>query len=206
MPSINTRRLRLPLNINSYDNINDVLTNSTPWIWRGTHTRVQVALFEGSTFLDTITGLTSIVMEVHLTRSNTVGALLTKEVLVGAFEACNSADWTAGTAQQASFELTDTDTNFDLSHGQEGKAAFWLVFHAVVTTGAKKITLGGTQLQVFEDNAQTGLPVIGTNAPGFRVPSNLHFQLKNADTGNWHDVFIKGTAAGPIITIGPEET
>lgn len=188
-----------------YTDLVDAITALQPRLPRGNNCTVHVLIKNNGTVIDTFTGITSVIMEIHANRESSSGALVEKTVLAAALTACDQATFNARTGQHALFTLSSTDTNFDLTGQAQGEKDFWLVFHAVLT-GPTYNTLGGCKLKVWEDSAQLGLPVIGTSNPNWAVGTNQQLYIKNISTGEWHKVWIEGTTSAPVLKLGPGET
>lgn len=204
-------RLRFRMDPTSHTALTCIIQGRTPQIWRGVDCYVEIALFGGAadaTFIDDLTNITSVSLEIHTSSNRSTAALVSKTIAGGSLSALTLINWNTGGAAHyhARFELSASDTNFDMTNAQNNKLQFWLVFHAVLTSG-EYITLGSTVLEVEEDAAQLGIPAVGTVNASFRVKSDGVLQLLNNDTGKWHSLWVLGAATGSEkLVIGSGES
>lgn len=109
---------------------------------------IEVAVFDAAG-IASLTGVTSITLMVKATREGTDAAALMSKT-VSSFTSCTAPQWIAGTNEQAAFEFTAAECNLDLSGGS--KAAFWLVFKGLLSTG-DEVILGTGRATCYEANA-----------------------------------------------------
>lgn len=206
MSLLERQRIRLQTDPTSHTAAKEKLTNALPKIWRGNDVQVEVGIFkDASTFVTDVSNIDALVLEIH-DNNNRQGAPLYQDTLATVdLVTITEANWTNGSAEHAVFEIAAADTNFALGDATQNTKQFWLVIHAELTTG-EMVTLIATTLEVEEDAAQNGLPVVGSSNPGFRVTSDGRLQIKNTTTGKWHEIGLTGAATAPQIVFGPEET
>ena len=195
--ALSKNRIRLALDPLNHDPISCILQERKPIIWRGTDVDIEVGIFFDGTFVDDISNITSIILEIHNNSDRTGGALIQKTILAADMDDISSEEWISEAANKAHavFELSNAETNFDMTGANQNKLQFWLVIHCVLTTG-EYLTLGSTNLEVEEDAAQTGIPVLGTANGNFRVTSGGELQIKGKTTGKWYTAWIKEDVAG----------
>lgn len=99
----------------------------------------------------------------------------------------------------ADFDFSSSEMNLDLTGGNGKSKVFTIFFYAVLTAGEETVPIGQLDLTVYEDPSAVALAVIGSNLQNARITTANKFQLKDPDTGLWHDVFI----ADGQIAIGP---
>lgn len=180
---------------------NDLLTAQAPVIWRGTDVFVQLGFFIGAAIIDTKSNISKIYLELHSPRSSP--PLVQKEINGSDLDVTvTEAHWTDKSQQNLTVQLTSADTQQALNDSTDDKRDFWLVVHAVDTSG-KLITWGVANLTIEEDGAQNDLAVVPMASPAFRI-LNGELQLYNPDQPltPWHSIYVRGTAGQEQIVYG----
>ena len=206
--AIARQRIRLQCDIVKHEPIQCRIQGRTPLIWRGADCYVEIGIFNDDVFVDDLTNIVSVTLEVHPSAPRVGPAYFTKTILKADMDVgMTSAEWVTDAADQqhARFTLTHDDTNLDLTGGNAERLSFWMVIHATLTTG-EYITLGVTSLEVEEDATQLGVPVLGSVNPTFRVTTAGYLQIKNDDTGKYHTLWAKGVEGAQQLILGPGET
>jgi hypothetical protein len=196
-------RIRLSVDPFSHDGLTCRLQNSTPKIWRGTALYVEVGMYYDGAFVDSVTGITSLHLDI-LSASDRDGAPLLQKT-DASIDTISSADWTGDTDSKyhARFALTSAETQFDMTAAVDNLLSLWFVVHALLTDGSY-VTLGAGQVIVEEDGAQNGLAVVTSPSPAYRLQDG-ELQLWNPDQSKWHTIYIKGAAGAEYLAIGPAE-
>lgn len=207
-------KLRIALNVTSKDAIVDVNTGKNAQVWRGTLAQVELALYQGATLVDDLTGIESITLEIRSNEVRSATPYITKTIEAVDLDATlDAATWAAGTKQHALIELDETDTDLP---SQGTSAAYWLVISAVLTDGP--VTLGAGVLTIIEDgagSAGSGSSTYYTTAQAdarymrrampnasFRTDANgQHLQLWDPDLSQWRTLIIEAGA----LALGPGE-
>jgi hypothetical protein len=206
MTTIARHRLRIAPDIKIHTAATDIVSGSTPLIWRGTDVQVEVGLFYAGVLQTDISNIASLHLQIF-DGSRTGNALVTKTILAAALVGTLTAnDWSAGTPDKyhALFTLSYADTQLpmDGSGTTQQKKTFWLVIHAVTTDGtSRRMTWGGCNLEVEEDAAQNDLDVVPLAAPTFRI-STGDLQLYNKTTGKFHPIWFEGPDGAETIKYG----
>jgi hypothetical protein len=201
-------RIRLEMNPEDHEGLNCLFQLKKPVIWRGTDVSVEIGLFNLGVFCTDISNFVNVILEIHPADDRAGAPLIQKTVLKAAMNAAlTEVKWDGGLAADchASFTLTAADTNFDFALAMDNKIQLWLVVHAELT-GSKYITLGTTILTVEEDATNSGLPVIGSSFPNFRLTGGNKIQFKNPTTGKWYTLFVDGAEGAEQLTIEAGET
>lgn len=205
--ALSRHRLRFALDDTSHAALQCRIQSQLPVIWRGTDLYIEVGFFTDSTFVDDFTNVVSITMEIHTTSPRFSAPLLTKTVLVADFDTgMTSEEWLTDAADQyhARFELSNSETNFDMTNATQEKISFWMVFSVTLTTG-EILTMGATVLTCEEDATESGLTALGSSNPTFRLTSGGYLQIKNDDTGKFHTLWAKGVEGAQHLVLGPGE-
>jgi hypothetical protein len=198
--------IRLPLNPLSHVDAVCLVQGNTPLIWRGIDLDIEVALYQGTTFIDSLTGIVKVICEIYPHNDRASAPYIQKEILVAAMDAtCTSATWGDGTKEHATFTLTNSETNFNFATAVDNKKKFWMVFYAEMTGGIY-VTLGGTTLTVEEDAANNDLPPMGSNFPMWRISPGNDLQLRNKTTGNYHSCWIDGPVGAERLVVASGST
>jgi hypothetical protein len=206
--AIARQRIRLQCDITKHEMIACRIQGRAPLIWRGADCYCEIGIYNGDVFVDDFTNIVSVTLEVHPSSPRVGPAYFTETILKAAMDiGMTSAEWVSNAADQyhARFTLTHTQTQLDLTGANGEKLSFWMVIHATLTTG-EYITLGATSLEVEEDATQTGIPVLGSINPTFRVTTAGYLQVKNDDTGKYHTLWVKGVEGAQQLVLGPGET
>jgi hypothetical protein len=206
--AIARQRIRLQCDITKHEAMQCRIQGRAPLIWRGADCYVEMCIYNDEVFVDDLTNIVSVTLEVHPASPRVGPAYFTKTVLKAAMDVgVTEAEWHSDAADQqhARFTLTHDDTNLDLTGANSERLSFWLVIHATLTTG-EYITLGVTSLEVEEDATQLGVPVLGSVNPTFRVTTAGYLQIKNDDTGKYHTLWAKGVEGAQQLILGPGET
>ena len=146
-------RIRLALETTTKNTpASDVLSGSTPTIWRANDVAFEFAVFVGGTLLASLANIDSITMVATAYDDRQSALVLTGIVRHADLAAITLDDWNAGTAQHGTIAISGDFTALDL----DGKTSrdFWLSFYALTTdVPAKKITLGSSLLTVQDDGS-----------------------------------------------------
>ena len=196
MTTFGRHRIRIAPDVKSHTPVIDLVSGSTPLIWRGTSLQVEVGLLFNGVLQADISNIAHLYLEIH-NGSRAGGAFLQKELLPAALHGTlTPEEWVTGTADKyhALFELSKEETQLPLSGDNtlQQKQTFWLVIHAVTSDAiSRNITWGGCNLEVEEDAVQNDLGVVPMAAPTFRI-SNGDIQLYNRTTSKFHPIWIEG--------------
>ncbi|HTH49133.1 MAG TPA: hypothetical protein VMB21_16575, partial [Candidatus Limnocylindria bacterium] len=152
-------RIRLALDPASKNTpATDVLTGSTPALWRGNDVAIEFAIFTGGTLLTSLANLDSVTMVVTPNDDRQGAIVMTGMVAHASLTAITQDAWDAGTGQHGTITVNGDLTALDLA-GQASRV-FWVAFYALTTDApARRITLGSSLLTVIDDG--TG----STNSP-----------------------------------------
>lgn len=141
MASLSVRTIRQKLNIADV-NIPDMFTFEA---WRGSAIIFQVGIFNGYDVIDLDT-VTSINMRV---KNSQIGSTTLMDKTITSFDLDLTAEeWLAGTEQHCLFEYSNAEANLTMT---TPKMQLWVVFTAILNSGAS-ITLGGGTFFLHEDN------------------------------------------------------
>jgi hypothetical protein len=197
------QRIRVSVDPLSHAGLECRLQGGVPKLWRGTEAYVEIGMYTGGVFVDAITGITSVTLDILTDTDRDGSPLVEKTVLAAAMQTIAVGDWTGNTDSKyhARFALTKTDTQFDMTAASENVLNLWMVVHALMASG-DYITLGAGQLQVEEDGAQNGLSVVTAPSPSARLKDG-DLQIKNPDTGLWNTVLCRGAAGQEFYAPGP---
>ncbi|MEI7730185.1 MAG: hypothetical protein WCO56_11475 [Verrucomicrobiota bacterium] len=151
------------------------LTGQQPGFWRGNDVRFEVALLEadGETVITNISALASLTVEILSGQAAAPTILATGTVAAADMnQALSQAAWDDGSSQHAVVAFSNLESALDL--GGAASRTFWLAI-SYLTNGspARRITIYGGPLTVFEDGTPSGGPVI---AGGTLVPVGAVFQ------------------------------
>lgn len=201
--SLSAQRVRIACDPLSHDGLTCRLQGSTPKVWRGTDVDIEVGLYWDGAFVDTLTGITSLHLDI-LPGSDRDGAPLL-QAADASLDTISEVEWTGNTASKfhGKFSLTRAQTQFDMTDAADNVLSLWMVVHALMATGAY-ITVGAGQLLVEEDGAQNGLAVVTSPSPAARLVDG-ELQLLNADTGTWHTVVVRGQPGAEYLSIAVGE-
>jgi len=202
-------RIRLQCDAISTDAINCLLRDTTPKVWCGVDLQIEVGLYWNGTFVDDLSNIDSLVLEIH-TGSDRDSAPLVQETLSSGDldTGMTEEEWESNASDQAhaTFTIAHGDLALDLSDADNNELDFWLVVHAVTNDGTPRyITWGGTKLTVVEDGAQLGLAVVTAPDPAYRL-NDGELQLWNPDQSKWHTLYVKGASGAEYLAIGPGES
>jgi hypothetical protein len=199
--SVPQHRVRLSCDAVSHNGLTCRLQGSAPKIWRGVDALIEVGLYFDETFVDTVSDITSINLDIIAIADRDGTPLLQK---ASAASVITEAEWLANTAAkyQAKFTLTSADTQVDMTNATDNVLSLWLVIHALMATG-EFITLGAGTFQVEEDGAQNGLTV-NSPSPAYRIQDG-EVQIWNPDQSTWQTLVIRGAAGAETLAIGPGE-
>jgi len=155
MSTLSRKRIRLlaDQSTRTSDKISDVLTSSTPELWRGNDVQFEIGLAINEVIRDDISNLASV--SLTLRRGSAAGAeLVTKSVAAAQLTDISQAQWTAGTHQHALVVLTREETAWTLTGSSEN---LWLVVsQATNDAPGRDLTIQHTILKFVEDGTGTG--------------------------------------------------
>ena len=197
------QRIRLSVDPYNHAGLTCLLQNTTPKFWRGSDLAIEVGMYFDGTFVDTVTGITSLHLDI-LSYASRDGAPLIQKT-DATLDTIAANDWTSNAADKfhGKFTLTRSETQFDMTDAVENVLSLWLVVHALMASGAY-VTLGAGQILCEEDGAQNGLAVVTSPSAAYRL-SDGEVQLWNPDQSKWHTIYIKGAAGAEYLAIGPGE-
>ncbi len=200
--SLPQHRVRLTCDATVHTGLACRLQGTAPKIWRGVDTFIEVGLYFDETFVDVVSDISSINLDIIAIADRDGTPLLQK---ASAVSTITEAEWLANTAAKyhGRFDLTAADTQFDMTAAVDNVLPLWMVIH-VLTTASKKITYGAGYLYVEEDGAQNGAIAPSAPSPAYRI-NDGELQLWNPDQSLWHTVYIKGAAGAEYLAIGPGE-
>jgi hypothetical protein len=171
MISFPRERVRLAVNAagrSSVGSIIDAITGSSPDFWRATDVQIEVTFFWGDPdslqkLLD-ISLYSTITIEFRDPQRMTGPALITKTVASADFNLATTYEtWIGGTAQQATFTLTDTETSIPMA-GQSSKTLTLVI--SGITTAGDRVVFGATNVLISESGLSSSAipqPVFGAN-------------------------------------------
>ncbi len=174
----------------------NVFTPQTAVCRRGLPIRISPYIKVNGADLDDLTDIVNVIAKIV-----PIGNLLS--VLVSKSEAGVHLAGQGGSGAGpgcVDFDFTSAEMNLDLTGGDGNARTFRVMFSATLT-GSVVIPLGVLDLTVYEDASALALAVIGSNSQNARITTANKFQLKDPDTGLFHDIFITDGQ----IAIGPGE-
>lgn len=200
--ALGRQRIRVSVDPYNHDGLTCLLQNTVPKLWRGTEAYIEVGMYFDGTFVDTVTGITSLHLDI-LSGTDRDGSPIL-QASDASIDTISEVEWVANTAAKyhARFALTATNTQFDMTAAVDNVLSLWMVIHALMADGSY-ITLGAGQLLVEEDGAQNGLAVVAPS-PAYRI-NDGELQLWNPDQSKWHTLYVKGAAGAEHLAIGPGE-
>lgn len=140
--------MRIPVDISGKKNVEDAKTLGVPTIWAGGDTILHLGVFNGAATVD-LTNVASIKAQVKTfiggkPSDPSIAVLFEDEVLAADIvSTITEADWTAESAQHATFNFTNAQTAISA-------ATYWIFFTAILNDG-KIIPLGGGPFKIVED-------------------------------------------------------
>ncbi len=168
----------------------DLNTQQTPSIFAGTDVQVQLALFNNGALVD-VGNLAWLQLDLKSPANVLGSSVLTQQVNASALNnACTYAQWTAGTAQQCVFALTNSQTNFAISAP---------VTYALIISGATTDSPG--RIIVFGQSQFTVTPT-GLNSGGSPPPATPSFYTASQSDGRYVQLTGAELNGGLQIQIG----
>jgi len=200
--SLAQHRLRLTCDANAPWNMTCLLQSGAPKIPRGTDVFIEVGLQFKAAMIDSVTNISTVNLDILSTTDRSGSPLIQKTATPGS---CSLADWTGLDAAKysARFDLTATDTQFDMTDALEYVLDLWLVIHATLT-GGERLTYGYGILQIEEDGAQNGLAVVTPTVPTAKISTAGDLYVYNPDTNKFHRA--QATGAAGAVTLALEQT
>lgn len=167
-PKLITKRIRLKVDADKWNNAVDVLASGTPQMYRGNDCQFEIGIFWNSVLIDA-SNFAVISLSIYTVDRKTRKA--TKTISATEITANPpAADWTANTAQHAILSFTAVEMNWPLTSGTS--ETFFLVVDGITDAG-KYVTFGTSVFTLIED----GTGVIGT--PPVNDP--LYYNQAEAD-------------------------
>lgn len=200
--SLSQHRLRLTCDANAPWNMTCLLQGGAPKLPRGVDAYIEVGLQFKAAMIDSVTNITSVNLDILATTDRSGSPLVQK---TSAAATCSLAEWTglSDSKYTARFDLSATDTQFDMTDAIEYVLDLWLVIHATIT-GGERITYGYGILQIEEDGAQNGLAVVTPPVPTAKLSSAGDLYVYNPDTNKFHRA--QATGAAGAVTLALEQT
>lgn len=217
--TLGAKRIRIPLNVASYDEPREQTTGKAPKVWRGNDTVLEFGVFYQDA-LEDLGDVASLRFELMASRS---GALHVQKVI--AASEINTGltldQWRSYGAAHFAISLSGSDTNFGPS-GTAKSITLWFAV-AAITTAGKEQTLGAGSFVIEEDGtgseddppevlAQTYLreeadarfaPIHGDGA-GTRFKTG-YWQWWFPEEGKWRTLIPQIRDGAPSHTWGPPE-
>lgn len=142
----------------------DSNTGQPVQFWRAQSTAIQFAVFDASGNIVDLSNVTSLTLTIQDGQS-ALAPLITKSITAGSITpTIAKADWDAGIAAQAEFDLSDADTDFSL--GGSTSKPYWLVVAAKMTGGGTIYYVAG-YITVYDPGVpavQPSTAVVSRNA------------------------------------------
>lgn len=177
----------------SFDSEKDKRTSNLPKSWRGADVQVEAAIFDGSTFIDDISNIDTLILTVSAGAAGLSSAPLL-QIEVDSAELNTTLaknDWEGGDEDDChyKFEITKDQMQFDFTGATNNQRELRMTLHGVTNdTTPRYITFGFASWVIVEDGVQNDLDVVGVSDRTVRVSSAGSLQIKHPTTGNWHDV------------------
>jgi len=156
-------RIRIACDMaNPYKPLINLTTRLQPEIPRGRAVRIDVAVYDFNTFQPSIPQITGMTLEIKAT-TRTGAPIISKTI--SSFSDIALGQWTDGSAQHGTFQLSASDTNaIDMASALSKE--LWFVITA--TTATAPITLAAGTVNAVEDGG-----VISGNTPTAGDPTYL---------------------------------
>ncbi len=198
---IGESRIRLSLDLVDYESATNILTGYAPEIWRGMPTRFEIGIYNSGAFVTNLSSFVSVSVEVFADSSRSGPAFL-KVTQTNLSAALTESNWLAGAeaSAHAVFELTASQTSFDLSEAIENVQQYWMVWYATTAT-TDNYTLGSSVIRVHQSGAPA-TAVIGSSNMYVRITLDGKLQVYNETTAGWHDLYLRGAAGSESLVIG----
>ncbi len=170
-PILTHKRIRIKFSADEFTSQKDILTSTTPKMYRGNWSRFEVIVYWNNEIVD-LSNIVSLTLEIF--RLNRSVRLASKTVTFAEITALPSAaNWTAGTAQHAAFDFNGTEMNWALAAGQTEENFFLVLSGITNDTPGHEITYGTSGFTLVEDGAgAAGVPP--TNDP-------LYYNAEDSD-------------------------
>jgi hypothetical protein len=206
MTQLGTYRLRFALDLYEHEAATDLITNASAALKRGVPCDIEIALYTNNTFVDDLSNINSITLQVFRDSARQGPAYIEKTVNSGEFGSPTEEQWQAGGAAycHAKFELDADDTNLDMSDALSFTRLYWFTWYATLTDGTTP-TIAGTIVTVYLNGAPSD-SVIGSSQNNYRITTGNKLQLLNADTGEYHDIYVVGGAGAEQIVVSEGES
>lgn len=149
MKTFNNAKLRIQVDVASFDNPIDAIHNTLPQYWRGNDLRIELGIFSDNDVID-VSNLASVTFEIRALNNDGEAPAANMPILLS--QKCSSLDslvtvesWNNGSKQHAIFNFSANETN--LLPG-----AYWVSIWALTTDDVAKIlTLGAGLIHVLEN-------------------------------------------------------
>lgn len=168
----------------------DANTGAQPRFWRRSNVSIAVGIFDAFDVPVDLTNLTKLQLFLFKTEEDLV-PLVTKEVLAAAiYPLITALGWAQGTQQNATFALTQGDTDQSLGGGSQSD--FWMVLNGVSASG--EILYCAGPCTIF--NAANALPASALPTPSFHRQTNSAGDSTVTPTSNLHTEEVTIAGAG----------
>ena len=195
MSTAKTRqRMRFAFGATSFDSEKDIITTKLAKSWRGADVQVEAAIFDGTTLVDDVSNIETLILSISAGGSGLADApLLQLTADAAALNAALTAQlWTAGDEDDCIYMFEITKENMQFTFGSlatDNRRELRLTLHGVTTdTPERYITYGFASWTVMEDGVQNDLEFAGGTLGTVRVSGTGDLQFKNPDTAAWHNV------------------
>jgi hypothetical protein len=211
MSQLTGYRMRFLFDPHNHSPMQCILQGRAPLSWRGVDIDIEYAIGDNGVFVNDITNIPSVVLEVFPSNNRSGPALFPAKtcLLASMNQNLTAEEWATHAADKRHglITLSAAETQFDFTGATNNMMQFWMVFHTTLSGTNKRITLGATNWEVEEDAVQNGVPAIGARNPNFRVLADGTFQLVSKRTGKYRTPFFDGeTEDEEIICHGDAQT
>lgn len=185
MPTISRRRWRLTLDAAKFGNTTELLTNTTPKVFKGNDLQIEGAVFDNGV-LQSVANLSYLRLEGYATLN---GTLLFAQTInaVDLDDTVDSTTWTDGSKEHVLFTLTNAQLN------QAASPTCWLLIYAVTTdVPGREITLFAGNFTIVDDG--------GGSAESPPDPVSGHYTTAESDARYLQPAHVP--ASGSVLLAG----
>lgn len=211
MTILSRKRIRLlgDQSTRTGEKMKDILTASTPELWRGNDAQFEIAIGSNGSIIDDISNIASLTIEVKPAADRDGVALMTKTVEAGDLQALSQSDWDSkGTEYyHALAAFTAAETNIAIS---TDTASYWLVIGVITKDSpGRHITLQASTLLIVEDGTGTaGSPPTNIDNYYTKGESDARYVPKHEDqawsrwaNGRWYHYVTSTSLWYPEVAI-----
>ena len=165
------QRIRVKVDVTSFEHFKDVLTNLAPGFWDGNDLRIELALFKGAALLD-ISNISQLQVDVK-SYANLAAASVMQQISTTFNPALLLEDWQNDVAGAYHCAFTFLGSETAVGTGAV-KTEFWLIFSGKTTDSpAKDLTYGRALCIDYQD----GVP----STPTAPLPADDYYTKTSAD-------------------------